>query len=153
MASANRNDENIALAYIGEGTTAEGDFHVALTFAAAYRASVILCVANNQWAISSFSRIAGGETTTFAARAIGAGLPGLRVDGNDFLAVMAATQWAADRARSNLGATLIEFSTYRAEGYSTSDCPTKYRPAEEAEGWPLGDSIKRLRQHLIGIGA
>ena len=66
---------------------------------------------------------------------------------------MAATQWAADRARSNLGATLIEFFTYRAEGHSTSDGPTKYRPAEEPECWPLGDSIERLRQHLIGIGA
>ena len=74
-------------AYIGEGTTAEGDFHEALTFAAVYRAPVILCITNNQWAISSFQGIAGGEETTFAAKAIGYGLPGLRVDGNDFLAV------------------------------------------------------------------
>lgn len=152
MASAYKRDDKIALAYIGEGTTAEGDFHEALTFASIYRAPCILCVTNNQWAISSFSGIAGGNETTFAAKALAYGLPGLRVDGNDFLAVWAATQWAADRARTNHGATLIEFFTYRAAGHSTSDDPTKYRPAEEAEHWPLGDPVERLKQHLILIG-
>lgn len=149
MASAYKNDDRIALAYIGEGTTAEGDFHEALTFASVYRAPVILCVTNNQWAISSFAGIAGGDATTFAAKAIAYGLPGLRVDGNDFLAIWAATEWAAERARSNLGATLIELFTYRAEGHSTSDDPTKYRPADEAKQWPLGDPIERLKQHMI----
>jgi 2-oxoisovalerate dehydrogenase E1 component alpha subunit len=153
MASAYRNDDRIALAYIGEGTTAEGDFHEALTFASVYRAPVVLCVTNNQWAISSFSGIAGGEATTFAAKAIAYGLPGLRVDGNDFLAVWAATEWAAERARANLGATLIELFTYRAAGHSTSDDPTKYRPADEAAHWPLGDPVERLKQHLIALGA
>jgi len=152
MASAYKRDDKIALAYIGEGTTAEGDFHEALTFAAVYHAPVVLCITNNQWAISTFHGIAGGEETTFAARAIGYGLPGLRVDGNDFLAVYAATNWAAERARGNRGATLIEFVTYRVAGHSTSDDPTKYRPAAEAAGWPLGDPIERLKQHLIGIG-
>lgn len=152
MASAYRNDDKIALAYIGEGTTAEGDFHEALTFASVYRAPCILCVTNNQWAISSFSGIAGGEQTTFAAKAIAYGIPGLRVDGNDLLAVWAATQWAADRARANRGATLIEFYTYRAAGHSTSDDPSKYRPADEAAHWPLGDPIERLKQHLLAIG-
>ncbi len=152
MASAYRNDSNIALAYIGEGTTAEGDFHEALTFATVYRAPVILCVTNNQWAISSFAGIAGGDATTFAARAIGYGLPGLRVDGNDFLAISAATLWAAERARLNHGATLIELYTYRAGGHSTSDDPTKYRPADEPEAWPLGDPVERLKRHLIVIG-
>ncbi len=152
MASAYKNDDKIALAYIGEGTTAEGDFHEALTFASVYRAPVILCVTNNQWAISSFSGIAGGNETTFAAKALAYGLPGLRVDGNDFLAVWAATQWAADRARTNHGATLIEFFTYRAAGHSTSDDPTKYRPADEAEHWPLGDPVERLKRHLILSG-
>lgn len=153
MASAYSEDDKIALAYIGEGTTAEGDFHEALTFASVYHAPVILCVTNNQWAISSFAGIAGGEETTFAAKAIGYGIPGLRVDGNDFLAVWAATQWAAERARSNRGATLIELFTYRAEGHSTSDDPTKYRPADEASTWPLGDPVERLKRHLITIGA
>jgi 2-oxoisovalerate dehydrogenase E1 component alpha subunit len=152
MASAYKHDDRIALAYIGEGTTAEGDFHEALTFASVYRAPCILCVTNNQWAISSYSGIAGAEATTFAAKALAYGLPGLRVDGNDFLAVTAATRWAAERARTNHGATLIEFFTYRASGHSTSDDPTKYRPADEAAHWPLGDPIARLSQHLIAIG-
>lgn len=153
MASAARGDTRIAAAWCGEGSTAEGDFHSACTFASVYRAPVILNVINNQWAISSFSGFAGAENTTFAARAIGYGIAGLRVDGNDALAVYAATEWAADRARSNAGPTLIEFFTYRAEGHSTSDDPTKYRSAEENVKWPLGDPIARLKQHLILIGA
>ena len=151
MASAYKGDDKIALAYIGEGTTAEGDFHEALTFASVYHAPCILCVTNNQWAISSYSGIAGGDETTFAAKAIAYGIPGLRVDGNDFLAVWAATEWAAERARSNKGATLIELYTYRAAGHSTSDDPTKYRPADEPEAWPLGDPIEWLKQHLITL--
>ena len=152
LASAYRGGENIAAAWIGEGATAEGDFHHALNFASVYRAPVILNVVNNQWAISSFQGIAGGEQSTFAARAIGYGLPGLRVDGNDFLAVYAVAQWAAERARANLGATLIELSTYRAEGHSTSDDPARYRPSDEWKAWPLGDPIERLKRHLIGLG-
>lgn len=152
MASAYKGDDKIALAYIGEGTTAEGDFHEALTFASVYHAPCILCVTNNQWAISSYSGIAGGDETTFAAKAIAYGLPGLRVDGNDFLAVWAATEWAAERARSNKGATVIELYTYRAGGHSTSDDPTKYRPADEADHWPLGDPVDRLKQHLLAVG-
>jgi len=152
MASAARGDTRIAAAWCGEGSTAEGDFHSAMTFAAVYRAPVILNVINNQWAISSFSGFAGAEATTFAARAIGYGIAGLRVDGNDALAVYAATQWAADRARNNDGPTLIEHFTYRAEGHSTSDDPTKYRSAEEGTKWPLGDPIARLKTHVIGLG-
>jgi len=152
MASAYKSDDKIALAYIGEGTTAEGDFHEAMTFAAVYHAPVILCITNNQWAISTFQGVAGGEETTFAARAIGYGQPGLRVDGNDFLAVYAAADWAAERARTNRGATLVEFFTYRAGGHSTSDDPTRYRPADEAAQWPLGDPIERLKMHMIAIG-
>ena len=152
MASAYRQDDRIALAYIGEGTTAEGDFHEALTFASVYRAPAIMCITNNQWAISSFSGIAGGNATTFAAKALAYGLPGLRVDGNDFVAVWAAVDWAARRARSNLGATVIELYTYRASGHSTSDDPTKYRPADEHDHWPLGDPVERLKAHLVRLG-
>ncbi|HVU20238.1 MAG TPA: thiamine pyrophosphate-dependent enzyme, partial [Rhizomicrobium sp.] len=133
MASAYKGDDRIAASWVGDGTTAEGDFHYACTFAAVYRAPVILNVVNNQWAISSFAGIAGGDESTFASKGIGYGLPALRVDGNDFLAVYAATQWAAERARSNLGATLIEHFTYRAEGHSTSDDPSRYRPADEGK--------------------
>jgi 2-oxoisovalerate dehydrogenase E1 component subunit alpha len=152
MASAYKGDDRICATWIGDGTTAEGDFHHALNFASVYRAPVILNVVNNQWAISSFQGIAGGEQATFASRAIGYGLPGLRVDGNDFLAIYAATQWAAERARSNLGATLIELYTYRVEGHSTSDDPNRYRPSDEAANWPLGDPIARLGKHLIALG-
>ncbi len=152
MASAYKGDDRIAASWVGDGTTAEGDFHHALNFASVYRAPVILNVVNNQWAISSFSGIAGGNESTFASRGIGYGLPALRIDGNDFLAVYAATAWAAERARSNLGATLIEHYTYRAEGHSTSDDPSRYRPSDDAKAWPLGDPIERLKVHLIALG-
>ncbi|HEY4470331.1 MAG TPA: thiamine pyrophosphate-dependent dehydrogenase E1 component subunit alpha [Stellaceae bacterium] len=152
MASAIKGDTRIAASWIGEGSTAEPDFHHALTFASVYRAPVILNVVNNQWAISSHQEIAGGEAATFAARAIGFGLACLRVDGNDFLAVYAATQWAAERARNNHGATLIELFTYRAAPHSTSDDPTRYRPEDEWQNWPYGDPIERLSRHLIRLG-
>ena len=152
MAEAYKNTDGIASAFTGEGATAEGDFHYALNFASTYRAPVILNVVNNQWAISSFQGIAAGEGETFAARGSGFGLATLRVDGNDFLAVYAATQWAAERARKGGGATLIEHFTYRKEGHSTSDDPTKYRPENEPEVWPFGDPIERLKTHLIKIG-
>lgn len=152
MASAIKGDSRIAATWVGEGSTAEGDFHSACTFASVYNAPVILNVINNQWAISSFSGFAGAERTTFAARALGYGLAGLRVDGNDALACFAAQQWAANRARANQGPTLIEYFTYRAEGHSTSDDPTGYRSAQEREEWPLGDPVMRLKNHLIAIG-
>ena len=152
MASAIRGDTRIATSFIGEGSSAEGDFHAGLTFAAVYNAPVVFHVVNNQWAISSFSGFAGGERTTFAARAMGYGVAGLRVDGNDALAVYAATQWAANRARANCGPTLIEHFTYRAEAHSSSDDPSAYRSAHEREEWPLGDPVRRLKRHLIAIG-
>jgi 2-oxoisovalerate dehydrogenase E1 component alpha subunit len=152
MAAAYKRDTGIASAWIGEGATAEGDFHYALTMAAVYRAPVILNIVNNQWAISTFHGIAGGLETTFAARGIGVGLPSLRVDGNDVLAVYGATLWAAERARRGLGATVIELLTYRREGHSTSDDPSRYRPSGEPDAWPLGDPVTRLRDHLVGLG-
>jgi 2-oxoisovalerate dehydrogenase E1 component alpha subunit len=152
MASAARGDSRIAAVWCGEGSTAEGDFHSAMTFAAVYNAPVIMNVVNNQWAISSFSGFAGGERTTFAARGVGYGIAALRIDGNDPLAVYAATAWAADRARMNGGPTLIEHFTYRAEGHSTSDDPSAYRAREEYAAWPLGDPVLRLRDHLVAIG-
>ncbi|TWT17809.1 3-methyl-2-oxobutanoate dehydrogenase (2-methylpropanoyl-transferring) subunit alpha [Luteimonas marina] len=152
MASAIKGDTKIAAAWVGDGATAEGDFHAALTFAHVYRAPVILNVVNNQWAISTFQAIAGGENTTFAARGVGYGIPSLRVDGNDLLAVYAVSRWAAERARSNLGPTLVEWVTYRAGPHSTSDDPSKYRPADDAQRFPLGDPIERLKQHLVKRG-
>ena len=152
MASAYKGDSRIAAAWIGEGASAEGDFHQALTFAAVYRAPVILNLVNNQWAISSSQSIAGGEEATFASRALGFGFPGIRVDGNDFLAVYAVTRWAAERARGNHGPTLIEHFTYRVAPHSTSDDPSRYRPGDEYQHWPLGDPVLRLKAHLMHIG-
>ncbi len=152
MGAAYKNQDHIAAGWVGDGTTAEGDFHYALTFASVYQAPVILNVVNNQWAISTYQGVAGGEHATFAERAHGYGLPGLRVDGNDFLAVYAATKWAANRARRLGGPTLIELFTYRVEGHSSSDDPSQYRPQTEASAWPLGDPIERLKNHLIHVG-
>ncbi|RJG27665.1 3-methyl-2-oxobutanoate dehydrogenase (2-methylpropanoyl-transferring) subunit alpha [Massilia cavernae] len=152
MASAIKGDTKIASGWIGDGATAESDFATALTFAHVYQAPVILNVVNNQWAISTFQALAGGESVTFAARGVGAGIASLRVDGNDFLAVYAASRWAAERARSNLGPTLIEWVTYRAGPHSTSDDPSKYRPADDWTNFPLGDPVARLRRHLTSRG-
>lgn len=152
MAAAIKGENDVAASWIGEGSTAEADFHHALLFAKVYRAPVILNVVNNQWAISTFQGYAGGEQRSFAARGPGVGIAGLRVDGNDFLAVHAATSWAAERARAGHGATLIEHVTYRAGAHSTSDDPTRYRPRDEYEHWPLGDPLERLKQHLIVLG-
>lgn len=153
MASAIRNDTRIAAGWIGDGSTAENDFHAALVFASTYRAPVVLNIVNNQWAISTFQGIARGGSGTFAARGLGFGIPALRVDGNDYLAVHAVAKWAVERARANLGATLIEYVTYRVGAHSTSDDPSAYRPKTESDAWPLGDPVIRLKNHLIKTGA
>jgi 2-oxoisovalerate dehydrogenase E1 component alpha subunit len=153
MASAIKGDSRIAAAWIGDGSTAESDFHAALVFASTYKAPVVLNVVNNQWAISTFQGIARGGSGTFAARGLGFGIPALRVDGNDYLATYAVAKWAIERARLNLGPTLIEYVTYRAGAHSTSDDPSAYRPKHESEEWPLGDPVIRLKQHLIAAGA
>jgi 2-oxoisovalerate dehydrogenase E1 component alpha subunit len=153
MASAIKKDTKVAAGWIGDGSTAESDFHAALVFASTYRAPVILNIVNNQWAISTFQGIARGGSGTFAARGLGFGLPSLRVDGNDYLAVHAVASWAAERARRNLGPTLVEYVTYRVGAHSTSDDPSAYRPKTESEAWPLGDPVLRLKNHLIVRGA
>ena len=152
MASAIRGEDAVAAAWMGEGSTAEADFHHALTFATVYQAPVVLNVVNNQWAISTFQGFAGGERRTFAARGPGYGVASLRVDGNDFLAVYATTRWAAERARGGHGPTLLEHVTYRAGAHSTSDDPSRYRPRDEFKSWPLGDPVERLKQHMIQCG-
>ena len=152
MASAIKGEDHISSAWVGDGSTAEADFHYALTFASVYQAPVILNVVNNQWAISTFQGFAGGERRSFAARGPGLGIPGVRVDGNDLLAVYSVTQWAAERARKGGGPTLIEHVTYRGGAHSTSDDPSRYRPKDEWEAFPLGDPLKRLKQHLVKSG-
>ncbi len=153
MASAIKHDTRIAAGWIGDGATAESDFHAALVFASTYKAPVVLNIVNNQWAISTFQGIARGGSGTFAARGLGFGIPALRVDGNDYLAVYAVARWAIERARRNLGPTLIEYVTYRVGAHSTSDDPAAYRPKTESDAWPLGDPVIRLKNHLIFRGA
>jgi 2-oxoisovalerate dehydrogenase E1 component alpha subunit len=152
MAAAIKGTDDIASSWIGEGSSAEADFHHAMLFASVYEAPVILNVVNNQWAISTFQGYAGGEHRSFAARGPGFGMAGLRVDGNDFLAVYAVTQWAAERARNGFGPTIIEHVTYRGAAHSTSDDPARYRPKDDYECWPLGDPVERLKDHLIRLG-
>jgi 2-oxoisovalerate dehydrogenase E1 component alpha subunit len=152
MAAAIKGENDVAATWLGDGSTAESDFHYALLFASVYEAPVILNVTNNQYAISTFQGFAGGERRPFAARGLGFGIPGIRVDGNDFLAVYAVTRWAAERARIGRGPTLIELVTYRADAHSTSDDPSRYRPKGERDAWPLGDPIERLKNHLIALG-
>jgi 2-oxoisovalerate dehydrogenase E1 component alpha subunit len=152
MGAAIKGERHIAASWVGDGSTAEADFHYALTFAAVYNAPVILNVTNNQWAISTFQGFAGGERRPFAARGLGLGIPGIRVDGNDLLAVYAVTRWAATRARAGGGPTLIELVTYRGGAHSTSDDPSRYRPKDEWKAFPLGDPVERLKQHLARLG-
>ncbi len=152
MGASIKGEDHIAASWVGDGSTAEADFHYALTFAAVYNAPVVLNVTNNQWAISTFQGTAGGERRPFAARGLGLGIPGIRVDGNDLLAVYAVTRWAADRARSGEGPTLIELVSYRGGAHSTSDDPSRYRPKDEWKFFPLGDPVVRLKQHLIKEG-
>jgi 2-oxoisovalerate dehydrogenase E1 component alpha subunit len=151
MAFAYRGERRVVGAWIGDGTAAQGDFHHALNFASVFRPPCVLHVVDNQWAISTHRNLSTGGAT-FAARAEAYQLPGLRVDGNDFLAVYAVGSWAIERARRGGGPTLIELLTYRRDAHSTSDDPSQYRSAEESDCWPGGDPIERLKRHLIRAG-
>jgi len=152
MASAYKGDDQATITWVGDGTSAQGDYHYGLNFASVFKPPVILNVVNNQWAISTHRNVAtGGEN--FAARGLAYGIPSFRVDGNDFLALYSVTKWARERARAGKGATHIEVYTYRAGGHSSSDDPSIYRPGDEFECWPGGDPVDRLKKHLIAIGA
>ena len=110
MASAYKGEDNVSISWLGDGTSAEGDFHYALNFASVYKAPVILNVVNNQWAISTHANISSGGSN-FASRGLAYDIASIRVDGNDLLAVYAVTSWAAERARAGIGPTLIEIFT------------------------------------------
>ncbi len=139
-----------ALAYFGDGSTSEGDFHEASNMAAVFRAPVVLFCQNNGWAIS----VPLDEQTAapIARRADGYGFPGVRVDGNDVLAVYAVTRAALERARAGEGPTLIEAITYRIGPHSTADDATRYRTPDEVERWRRLDPIDRYRRYLLGAG-
>ena len=151
LASRYKGLDEVTITWIGDGASAEGDYHYALNFASVFNAPVILNVVNNQWAISTHSNFATG-IGKFASRGIPYGLASIRVDGNDFLALYSVTKWARERAASGAGATHIEVLTYRAGAHSSSDDPSRYRPRDEHTKWPGGDPILRLKEHLINIG-
>lgn len=142
-----RGTGEIAVGYMGDGATSEGDFHHALNFAGVWRTPVVFFCNNNQWAISvPFAKQTASGSIHVKAGAYG--FPGVRVDGNDVLGVYAATKEAADRARAGDGPTLIEAVTYRMQGHSSSDDPTRYRSAAEVESWARRDPIARFRKYL-----
>jgi len=149
MANALTGNQQIAVGWIGDGATASNDFNAAMLSASTYQPPVVLNIVNNQWAISTYTGVASGKAKTYAERARGYGVPALRVDGNDYLAVAAVSHWAVSRARAGNGPVVIEWFTYRAGGHSTSDDPSGYRPKGEAAAWPLGDPLIRLKDYLI----
>ena len=151
LASSYKGLDEVTITWIGDGASAEGDYHYALNFASVFNAPVILNLVNNQWAISTHANFASGMGS-FASRGIPFGLPSIRVDGNDFLALYSVTKWARERAAAGSGATHIEVLTYRTGAHSSSDDPSRYRPKDEYTHWPGGDPVDRLKEHLIKLG-
>jgi pyruvate dehydrogenase E1 component alpha subunit/2-oxoisovalerate dehydrogenase E1 component alpha subunit len=137
----------VAIGYLGDGASSENDFHHALNFAGVWKVPVVFFCNNNQWAISvPFSKQTASGNVAVKARAYG--FPGVRFDGNDILGVYAATKEAVDRARRGEGPTLLEAVTYRIQGHSSSDDPTRYRSAEEVESWKRRDPLTRFQKYL-----
>jgi 2-oxoisovalerate dehydrogenase E1 component alpha subunit len=139
------------IAYFGDGATDEGDVNEAFVLAAGLRLPLVLFCQNNHWAISTPRD--GWHGAPIHQRATGFGFPGVLVDGNDVLAVMAVTRVALDRARSGGGPTLIEAVTYRMGAHTTSDDPTRYRSADELGEWERRDPVRRLGAYLERVGA
>ncbi len=147
MAARIKKDKVVVAGYLGDGATSSSDFHVALNFAAVAKAPVVFICQNNQWAISvPFSKQTATKTVAEKARAYG--IEGVRVDGNDALAVYAATKRAVDKARAGGGPTFLELVTYRMLGHSSSDDPTRYRDENETKAWAKKEPIARLRKFL-----
>jgi len=147
MAIRLRGERRAVLAYMGDGATSEGDFHVGMNFAGVFKSPVVLVCQNNGWAISvPVSAQTASRTIAMKARAYG--FPGIRVDGNDLLAVFSATGAAMEKARSGGGPTFLELVTYRRLGHSSSDDPSRYRDAAEVAEWERKDPLERFRAHL-----
>ena len=142
-----RGEKKVVLGYLGDGATSEPDFHVAITFAGVWKCPAVLFCQNNGWAIS-VPVSAQTASPTIAVKARGYGIPGVRVDGNDLLAVVKVTRDAVERARSGGGPTFIEALTYRRHGHSSSDDPTRYRDPAEVESWEKKDPLDRMRRFL-----
>ncbi len=148
MAARIRKDRTVVGTYFGEGGTSSNDFHTGMNFAAVFRAPVVFLCNNNGYAISCpYERQTASETIAVKAKAYG--MPGVRVDGNDVLAVYEATQQAVDRARAGEGPTLIEAVTFRMGPHSSSDDPKRYVPKETFEAWKDRDPIDRFRRCLM----
>jgi pyruvate dehydrogenase E1 component alpha subunit len=142
-----RKDPTVVLAYLGEGATSAEDFHAGINFAAVYHVPAVFLCENNQWAISTpASR--QSVSKTFAIKALAYGMPGVRVDGNDVLAVYATVREAAARARAGGGPTLIEAVTYRMGAHSSSDDPHRYRDDSEEASWKGKDPLVRFATWL-----
>ncbi len=141
----------VVLAFIGDGGTSEGDFHEAMNFAAVYKAPVVFVVQNNGWAISTPTERQMGNVR-IKDRALGYGMEGVRVDGNDLVATWHTTNQAVARARAGEGPTLIEALTYRIAPHTTSDDPGRYRDEEEARRRGAEEPLARLRILLEGLG-
>jgi pyruvate dehydrogenase E1 component alpha subunit len=142
-----RGDDAVVMAYFGDGATSEGDFHEAANFAGVWHGPVVFVCQNNQWAISVPLK-KQTNSRTIAQKALAYGFPGIQVDGNDVLAVYAASREAVDRARAGGGPTLIECVTYRLGMHTTADDPTKYRADEEVKAWEQKDPLTRFRVYL-----
>ncbi|EYB67353.1 pyruvate dehydrogenase (lipoamide) [Deinococcus phoenicis] len=151
LAERRRGTRNVAMAYIGDGGSSEGDFHEALNFAGALNAPCVFILQNNGWAISVPTR-SQTRATNLSRRAEGYGIPGVRVDGNDVLATYRVTAEAVQRARDGEGPTLIETVTYRVKPHTVADDPSRYRTAEDTAGWDARDPVLRLRAHLLAEG-
>ncbi|MEB3032784.1 pyruvate dehydrogenase (acetyl-transferring) E1 component subunit alpha [[Mycobacterium] nativiensis] len=151
MAAQRLDEHSVTVAFVGDGATSEGDVHEALNFAAVFATPCVFYVQNNQWAISVPLR-RQTAAPSLAHKAIGYGMPGIRVDGNDPLACFAVMTEAAERARDGGGPTLIEAVTYRLGPHTTSDDPTRYRSSAELDHWSALDPIPRYRSYLSNIG-
>jgi pyruvate dehydrogenase E1 component alpha subunit len=150
-ASKIRGEQAATIVYFGDGTTSKGDFHEGMNFAAVLGAPVVFFCQNNHWAIST-PLAKQMATATIAEKAAAYGMPGVRVDGNDVMAVYEVTKEALDRARQGGGPTLIEAVTYRYGPHTTSDDPTRYRMQEELDEWRRRDPIQRLKTYLLSKG-
>src|SRR5262247_2653038 len=142
-----RDEDSVVMVYFGDGATSEGDFHEAANFAGVWHGPVVFLCQNNQWAISVPLK-KQTNSRTIAQKAAAYGFPGIQVDGNDVLAVYAASREAVDRARAGDGPTLIECVTYRLGVHTTADDPTKYRSEEEVTMWEKKDPLTRFRAYL-----
>jgi pyruvate dehydrogenase E1 component alpha subunit len=142
-----RGVDSVVMVYFGDGATSEGDFHEAANFAGVWHGPVVFVCQNNQWAISVPLK-KQTNSRTIAQKATAYGFPGIQVDGNDVLAVYAASREAVDRARAGEGPTLIECVTYRLGMHTTADDPTKYRSEEEVKAWEQKDPLTRFRAYL-----